>query len=85
MSVRENGRETNPGLVSLVGPETNPGLVSGIGFYGEKLAKAVAEGAGTVAGVIVGTPVHGANLSTETRRFLDRLGGSRLPALPTRA
>lgn len=63
----------------------------------ESLARAVAEGAGSVAGVevvlrrqpeveadeiasadgiLVGTPVHWANLSAETKAFLDRIGGA---------
>lgn len=63
----------------------------------ESLARAVAEGAGSVAGVevvlrrqreveadeiasadgiLVGTPVHWANLSVETKAFLDRIGGA---------
>jgi len=62
----------------------------------ESLARAVADGAGSVAGVevvlrrqpevgadeitgadgiLVGTPVHWANLSAETKVFLDRIGG----------
>ena len=62
----------------------------------ETFAKAIAEGLGTIDGVVgvvrkqsdvedaqitsadgvlVGTPVHWGNLSTETKGFLDRLGG----------
>lgn len=49
--------------------------VQGVEVTVQKMADVKDQGLATFDGVIVGTPVHWANLSTESRRFLDRLGG----------
>jgi NAD(P)H dehydrogenase (quinone) len=49
--------------------------VQGVEVTLQKMADVKDAALATFDGVIVGTPVHWASLSTESRRFLDRLGG----------
>jgi NAD(P)H dehydrogenase (quinone) len=48
--------------------------VGGVEITIQKIADVKDDGISSFDGIVVGTPVHWANLSTESRRFLDRLG-----------
>lgn len=51
-------------------------LVQGVEVTLQRTADVKDETIPTFDGIVMGTPVHWANLSTESRRFLDRLGAA---------